>query len=273
MRIQISHETVYRYAEPAGGVIQILRLTPRSHDGQFVVDWRLEVSQDCRLSEAQDAFGNIVHTFSADGPFAELRVAVEGAVETQDTGGIVHGAIERFPPSLYLRATDLTRPNSAIAAFAREAAGEGETLARMHRLLGAINRDIVFDTDPTHSATKAVEAFALRRGVCQDLTHIMLACARSLGLPARYIGGYIHRVDGVVDQDAGHAWCEIHVPDLGWVAFDPANGICAMEGHVRVAAGLDYLGAAPVRGARNGGGGETLTVAVSVSQSARQEQN
>jgi transglutaminase-like putative cysteine protease len=121
--------------------------------------------------------------------------------------------------------------------------------------------------------TTAAEAFALRRGVCQDLTHLFIAAARSLGTPARYIGGYFHRADGIIRQDAGHAWAEAYVPDLGWVAFDPANGICATDAHVRVAVGLDYLGAAPVRGTRYGGGGERLAVAVHVGQAAQQVQN
>ena len=102
--------------------------------------------------------------------------------------------------------------------------------------------------------------------MCQDLTHIFIAAARSIGIPARYISGHFHRNDGVIDQDAGHAWAEAFVPILGWVAFDPANGICATDAHVRVAVGLDYLGAAPVRGTRYGGSGETLR---SMSMSTR----
>ncbi len=87
MRIHVVHRTVYRYATPATGVIQMLRLTPRNHDGQFVVDWHIDVSADCRLDQHEDAFGNISHTFTADGPFDELVVAVEGQVETRDTEG------------------------------------------------------------------------------------------------------------------------------------------------------------------------------------------
>ena len=132
-----------------------------------------------------------------------------------------------------------------------------DTLPMLHALLGRIHGEMTFDTDPTHTATTAAEAFALKRGVCQDLTHIFIAAARHLGVPARYVGGYFHRADGVTQQDAGHAWAEAHVPALGWVAFDPANGICATDAHVRVAVGLDYLGAAPVRGARRGGGTES----------------
>jgi transglutaminase-like putative cysteine protease len=275
MRIHVLHETVYQYEQPAAGLIQNLRLTPSNHDGQYVVDWRIEVSADCRLSEHEDAFGNTTHNFTVDGPIDELRVLVQGEVDTQDTDGIVRGAIERFPPSLYLRETQLTEPDSAIIAFANAAltkAGPDE-LNLMHVLLSEIKEEIVYDTDPTHATTTAAEAFALRRGVCQDLAHIFISAARHLKVPARYIGGYFWRSDGVLKQEAGHAWAEAFVPRLGWVAFDPANGMCAADAHIRVAVGLDYLGAAPVRGTRYGGGLEQLTVAVQVDQAARQTQS
>src|SRR6185436_15530257 len=119
MRIQICHETVYRYEQPSRGVIQTLRLTPRNHDGQYVESWRIDVSENCHLDQHEDAFGNITHVFSAEGPLSELRVLVDGEVDTQDTAGVVVGAIERFPPSLYLRETPLTQLDPAIAEFAR----------------------------------------------------------------------------------------------------------------------------------------------------------
>jgi transglutaminase-like putative cysteine protease len=276
MRIHISHATTYHYETPPSGVTQVLRLTPRNHDSQYVCDWRIELSVDCQLHQHEDAFGNITHSFTADGPFNELSVTVEGDVDTQDTLGVVTGSVERFPPSLFLRETALTRADAAIVDFAesvRASAGDADTLALLHVLLGTLNREIKFDTDPTHAATTAAEAFALHRGVCQDLTHIFIAAARQLGLPARYIGGHFYRVDGVTAQEAGHAWAEAYVEHLGWVGFDPTNGISATEAHVRVAVGLDYLGAAPVRGTRFGGGGETLSVAVHVDQARRQVQS
>jgi transglutaminase-like putative cysteine protease len=275
MRIRISHQTVYRYDRPTTGVIQLLRLTPRNHDGQYVVRWAMDVSDDCHLDQHEDAFGNITHIFTADGPFTELRVSVEGEIETQDTHGIVAGAVERLPPNLFLRETPLTQSDPAIAGFAeaaRNAAG-GDVLKLLHAMIARLHQEMVYDTSPTESTTTAAQSFALKSGVCQDFTHIFIAAARHLDIPARYIGGYFHRADGVVDQEAGHAWAEAFVPQLGWVAFDPANGISATEAHVRVAVGLDYLGAAPVRGARYGGGAETLTVAVHVEQAAWQAQN
>jgi transglutaminase-like putative cysteine protease len=275
MRIRISHATTYHYDVPASMATQVLRLTPRNHDGQYVANWQIELSEDCRLHRGEDAFGNITQTFTAKGPFSKLTVEVKGIVETQDTSGIVTGTVERFPPQLFLRETALTAPDQAIIAFAeaaREAAGTN-ALDVLHRLLSNLHAAMAFDPDPTHVTTTASEAFALKRGVCQDITHIFIACSRHLGIPARYIGGYFHRSDGIVMQDAGHAWAECHVDGLGWVAFDPTNGISATDAHVRVAAGLDYLGAAPVRGTRVGGSGETLDVAISVDQAHQQMQN
>ncbi len=275
MRIRLTHSTTYHYSTPASSVIQMLRLTPRNHEGQYVADWRIDVSADCRLDQHEDAFGNITHAFTADGPLGELTVLVEGEVETRDTQGVVRSAVERFPPSLYLRETPLTKADEAIADFAasiKRAAGD-DTLRLMHLMLERLHATITFDTAPTYAATTAAEAFALKRGVCQDLTQIFIAAVRSLGTPARYVGGYFHRNDGVIEQDAGHAWAEAHVPDLGWVAFDATNGICATDAHVRVAVGLDYLGAAPVRGTHYGGAGEVLAVKILVDEAMQQTQN
>ena len=275
MRLRIVHDTVYRYENPAMSVIQTLRLTPRNYDGQYVQSWHIDVSADCRLAAHEDAFGNLAHTFTIDGPLDELTVHVAGEVDTIDMSGVVSGAIERFPSTLFLRETPLTRLDPAIADLAMQtkAASGQDTLALLHALMARLNREMTFDTDPTHAATTASEAFALKRGVCQDLTHIFIAAARSLGVPARYVSGYFHRADGVSEQDAGHAWAEAYVPDLGWVAFDPTNKISATDAHLRVAIGLDYLSAAPVRGARSGGAGEALQVRVQVNQAMRQGQN
>jgi transglutaminase-like putative cysteine protease len=275
MRLRIRHGTVYRYTSPAKGIIQTLRLTPRNHDGQYVVQWRIEVSEDSKLYMHEDAFGNITHTFTAEGSLTELGVHIEGEVVTQDTDGVVRGAVERFPPSLYLRETPLTHPSADIQAFAHDvkAGSANDVLKVLHNLLVRLHQEITFDTDPTHPSTTAAEAFAIKRGVCQDMTHIFISVARTLAIPARYAGGYFHRMDGLIEQEAGHAWVEAYVPNLGWVGFDAANGICATDAHVRVAVGLDYLGVTPIRGSRQGGGAEALSVKVRVDQAMRQMQN
>lgn len=275
MRIHIRHITTYTYDAPALAVTQLLRLTPRNFEGQTVRRWRIELDCDGLLKAREDAFGNIMHLLSLNGPVRALTVVADGEVDTNDTDGMVRGAIEYFPPALYLRETPLTSPSDDIRAYAREATGGTAGLEALHRLLAAIHRDIAFDTAPTEVGTTAMEAFVLKSGVCQDLTHIFIACARTLGIPARYVGGYLWRADGGANQnqDAGHAWAEAFVAGLGWVGFDPANGISSTAAHVRVAAGLDYLGAAPVRGSRTGGPGERLGVIVAVERDIAGGQN
>jgi len=275
MRLRVSHRTTYHYHAPAGRVIQVLRLTPRNHDGQYIAAWRIDVSADCRLDQHEDAFGNITHAFAAEGPLGELTVLVEGEVETRDAQGVVRAAVERFPPSLFLRETQLTACDAGIAGFAAAIGVEAadDPLGVLHGLLGRLNREMEYDADPARAASTASEAFAARRGICQDLTHVFIAAARSLGIPARYVQGYFFRASTACAGDAGHAWAEAFVPALGWVAFDVVNGICATDAHARVAVGLDYLGAAPVRGMRFGGGAETLAVDIHIDQAWRQAQS
>ena len=274
MRLRIQHITNYRYEPAATGVIQILRLTPGSHDGQYVAEWQIDVSTDSRLDMHEDAFGNVTHVMT-HGAIEDLTITVGGLIETHDTGGVLRGTDERFPPSLFLRGTSLTAVNPAMENFARElrAESEGDALGFLHALMTQISEHMTFDEDPTNSGTSAIEAFGGKRGVCQDYAHIFIACARSGGVPARFVSGHFLRSDGTVNQQAGHAWAEAHVPNLGWVGFDPANCICTTEAHARIAIGLDYLGAAPVRGTRYGGGNETLTVSVKVDQAGRPGQS
>jgi transglutaminase-like putative cysteine protease len=273
MRIRIHHQTTYSYDRPAQSMVQLLRLTPRDHEGQYVRRWRIDVDEGGVLRAREDAFGNILHVLSANGRFASFALSVDGEIETLDTSGVIRGAIERFPPELYLRQTELTQPDPAIAAFARSAAnGTGSELARLHELLRQLHRRMEFEIGTTDAQTTAVQAFTLGRGVCQDLAHVFIAAARSIGIPCRYVSGHLLRDDGAIAQDAGHAWAEAHIAEFGWVGFDPTNGICPTEAYVRVSVGLDYLGAAPIRGAQIGGSEEKMAVAVQVDQGGQQQQ-
>jgi transglutaminase-like putative cysteine protease len=267
MRLHIAHSLLHRYDPPAIGAIQVLRLTPRNHEGQYVIDWRIEVSADARLNAHEDAFGNLTHVFSADGPLEELRVSVEGEVETQNTEGVVRGTLERFSPSLFLRDTTLTRADERICDFAQaiHSKNEGNVLGELHALLDQLHDEVLGEGEPLPSeAATAAEVFARKRGVARDLTHIFIGAAHSLGIPARYVSGYFC-VPGV-QQRVSHAWAEAFVPNLGWVAFDPANCVCPTDAYVRVAIGLDALGAIPVRATRYGAGNETLAVDLKVDQ-------
>ena len=273
MRIRLSHRTSYEYETPARAVIQLLRMTPRPHDGQQVMRWHIEIDADANVRRGEDALGNITHAAFVEGPLSRLVVSVTGEVETWDTSGVLRGTVERFPPEVFLRETPLTQPDADLRRFALDSAGgPGDPLEKLHALMAAVSAEVVFDTAPTDAATPAAAAFALRRGVCQDLAHVFIAAARTLGAPARYVSGHLVRDDGAEDQEAAHAWAEAHVPGLGWVGFDAANCLCPTPSYLRVAIGLDYLGAAPVRGSRSGGGAEHMEVKLKVGHAGQQSQ-
>ncbi len=270
MRLRIFHETAYRYAAPASRVVQNLRLTPRAHDGQFVANWRIDVDRDCRIDVTTDPFGNTLHSFAVEGPLDALTITAGGEVETQDLGGVLHGQFEPLAPAVFLRETSLTAAGPAIREFAETtAAAAGQDQIRfLHDLMLGVRQRLHFDVDATDTRTSAVEAFAHGHGVCQDFAHVFCAAARHVDIPARYVTGYLYRAEHT-EQAAGHAWAEAFVRDLGWIGFDPANDVCPTDTHVRLAVGLDYLGAAPARGARYGGSDETLAVRVHVTQGGR----
>ena len=272
MRIQIHHRTSYRYDTPTDSIIQNLRLTPRDHESQHVRNWRIDFDHDVLLQKTEDGFGNIVHMLSLSRPIENLTISVDGEVDVQETHGVIKGSYERFPPGLYLRQTRLTTANEAIRAFASDVSTKSAPLDQVHQLLQALHKEMKFDTETTDPKTTAAEAFEHRQGVCQDFSHVFLASARHLGIPCRYVGGHLYREDGAVQQEAGHAWVEAHVPNLGWVGVDPTNGISQTEAYVRVAIGLDYLGAAPIRGSRQGVAREDLDVHVKVNQSKQKQQ-
>lgn len=266
MRIRVDYSTIYEYSREASDVLQLLRVQPAGHDGQHVVHWRIDTDVNGHLRRAQDAYGNITHMFYPDGPVKRLELHVAGEVDTLETHGVITGSDEPLPPLVFLRQTDLTQPDEALKAFARQI-DTGDALATCHRLTSQLYEQMQFDPDVTHAHSDAAHAFAIKAGVCQDYAHIFLCVARTLGIPARYVSGHLVRNDGLITQPAAHAWAEVLIPDLGWVAFDPTNGVCATQAYLRVAVGLDYREAAPVRGARRGGGMETMAVAVTTQDS------
>ncbi|MEO1200312.1 MAG: transglutaminase family protein [Pseudomonadota bacterium] len=262
MRIFVRHATTYCYDRPARSVNQILRMTPRPHVGQHILDWRIDTDIDCRMKVTEDSFGNLVHSFTANGTFEAYTILVEGQVIIDDRTGFIQGAIERMRPALYLRETELTACDAAIRDFARKMSDGREPLTTLHEMNNYLFTHMAFDTEATGTTTTAPQAFAAHHGVCQDFAHVLIAAARALGIPARYVSGYMVHEDDSVVHEAGHAWMEALIPDYGWIAFDPANGVSPTYRHVRVATGLDYLSAAPARGVQRGGSSERMDVSV-----------
>ena len=268
MRLDVLHRTEYKFSQPLVDVIQLLRLTPLSCLTQTVLDWRIDVDCDARLRESRDGYGNVVHMLYVNEPVTSLTIKATGKVITENRSGVVEGLPSDLPPAVFLRSTALTLPDPALRALVDKVVADAP-LATLHGLNALLHERLVFDAESTTAATPAAAAYEARRGVCQDFAHIFIAVARTALIPARYVSGHLLRRDGSGPQPASHAWVEAWVEGLGWVAFDPANGICADEAYIRVAAGLDYSEAAPLAGARRGGGTEEMTVMVEVKRAGR----
>lgn len=264
MRLGIRHRTTYRYEQPVGYSIQSLRLSPCEFDSQRIIDWRIDAPGIEQAASFVDGFGNRVHLITIDTVHTEIAIEVSGEIETTDSSGLVVGLREWAPRSLFLRSTPLTQADANIVQLAEEARGDDQ-VAQLHELLRLIRERVDYHVGRTQSETTAAQALAEGAGVCQDHTHIFIAAARALDIPARYVSGYLWATDDQT-QEAQHAWAEAYLESLGWVGFDVSNGISPDCHYVRIACGLDYAAAAPVRGSRRGGGEERLEVHVDVGE-------
>ena len=264
MRLKISHSTRYSFEDPVRYGLQQLRKTPKSTHGQRVSHWETEITGGRKELAFEDFHNNRVELVSFGGTEGTLEIASTGEVELGENHGVVGRHLGPAPLWLYLRQTPRTKPGAGIRALVKEAA-TGPDLDRLHALMQAVTAAVAYETGTSQADWTAEDALEAGRGVCQDHAHVFISAARELGFPARYVSGYLMLEDRV-EQDAMHAWGEVHVDALGWVGFDPANGISPDAKYVRVATGLDYGEAAPVTGTQVGGGGETLAVSITVER-------
>ena len=265
MLLAVNHVTRYRYSQPVRGVVQSHRLTPTATEGQKVLDWQITVTDGRKGGSFRDGAGDLVQSWSVLGPVSEIAVTVTGRVETKDMSGLLKGARETLAPQTYLRDTSPTRADAALAALARSITPSNDVLDTAHALSGVIANAIRYSPGATHAHTTAAEALALGEGVCQDHAHALIAVARHLDMPARYVSGYLHSSSDGEAHEAAHAWAEVFVPGLGWVGFDPANRCCPDERYIRLGSGLDAQDASPIRGTARGPGKESLDVTVAIA--------
>lgn len=257
MRLSISHETAYHYDDEVRASIQYLRLTPHDSERQHVLSWDLNLP---RVVRAQiDPFGNILHVLTMDEPHEAIVIKARGQVDIDEKLEAEHESQSCFP---FLRGTRLTEADEALRAFANKQCSQRRDRTALIDLMHALNQHMTYTPGVTKVDTTAAEAFEARAGVCQDHTHAFLACARSLGVPARYVSGYLF-TDGN-EHLANHAWAEAWIGDA-WYSFDVTNELARPERHLKLAVGLDYLDACPVRGMRRGGGHEQMHAKVLVT--------
>ncbi|QDG77115.1 transglutaminase family protein [Labrenzia sp. PHM005] len=271
MRLFVRHTTRYKYDQPLANAMQQLRLTPADNPAQKVLTWAIEAPGIERATTYTDAFDNAVHMISRAGPVEDVEITATGTVETVETNGIIgneRGA--SAPSSIYTRVTPLTEANQAISKLATLIESP-DKISGFHTLMHAIRDKVDYKVGVTETHASAISALAAGEGVCQDHAHIFIAAARSVGIPARYVSGYL-LLEEEQASEAHHAWAEVRIEGLGWVGFDVSNGICPTDHYIRLTAGLDSRSAAPIRGIRFGGQEENLHVEVDVVQAAIQQQ-
>lgn len=268
MKLAITHVTTYDYDTPVFYALQQLRVIPRSGHGQTVLEWDSAIEGGQKQLRFDDPFVNHTELVKVDPGQRRIQITSRGVVEVEDRAGVV-GTHSGFAPLwLFREPTPLTALGNTVRQLAAKVRDETEGLEdilRLHTLSAEVLAAVSYETGRTNSQTTAEMALSAGHGVCQDHAHIMIAVARALGYPARYVSGYLYMEDREA-QDAGHAWCEVWIPSLGWVGFDVSNGISPDGRYVRVATGRDYNDAAPILGIRQGPGREALQVHLQVQQ-------
>ncbi|MFM5917920.1 MAG: transglutaminase domain-containing protein [Novosphingobium sp.] len=266
MRLGVEHVTRYEFAQPVKHGLQRLRLTPKNTQGQKIIDWAMDLAGAEVEVEYDDHNHNRTTLISVDPGARVVEVRCKGTVDTADNAGVIGHHAGHMPLWSFLAQTPLTRPGPKVRSItASLGSPRNETLALLHELSAAVLAQVPYAVGETAVHTTGEEAAALGKGVCQDHVHIFLGAARSLGVPARYVSGYLMMNDRI-EQEAGHAWAEAHVENLGWVGFDISNRISPDERYVRVATGRDYREAAPITGLSYGAGETVLEVRLAVEQ-------
>lgn len=264
MRLKITHTTRYEFDTGVRYGLWQLRKWPKSFRAQSVLTWQTSIEGGRKELQFEDFNRNTVELMSVEPGSRSVSIRSEGEVAMTDTHGVVGPHEGCAPLWLFRRGTEMTKSGPGTRDLVRRVEGDG-LLDRLHALSEVIREAVTYETGRSESDWSAEDVVSAGYGVCQDHTHVFLTCARLMGVPARYVSGYLMMNDRI-SQEAMHAWAEAYVDGLGWVGFDISNAISPDTRYVRVATGLDYAEAAPVSGMRYGGEGESLTVAVEVAQ-------
>jgi transglutaminase-like putative cysteine protease len=280
MHLSINHVTKFRYSAPIAESIMELRMQPLTEGTQRCLKFDLGLKPSARVTSYRDHLGNAVHHFDIPGRHTQLVINTKSLIETLPR----EEPPEALPPEAWddldalveggdywdmLMPSHFAQQSATLLDFARELdlKRRDDPLTVLRELNAAIYNAFDYVPQSTSADSPIDEALEARKGVCQDYSHIMIALARSLRVPCRYVSGYLfHRVEynDRSAQDATHAWVEALLPELGWVGFDPTNNLLAGQRHIRVAVGRDYSDVPPTRGVFKGAAESELSVAVQV---------
>ncbi len=281
MHYLIRHVTRFRYSDPVRESVMEVRMQPRTEGTQRCLRFELRTNPKATIAAFQDHLRNHVHCFDIPDRHTHLTITAEALVETGPAPPLPHALGEDawsaldamtatdeywdlLAPSTFTESTDLLRTLVREVHLGRTT----DPLTAVRELTTAIHDAFEYDTQTTEVNSPIDEALASRHGVCQDFSHIMIALVRQLGIPCRYVSGYLYHRTEDHDRsvrDASHAWVEALFPTLGWVGFDPTNDLVVGDRHVRAAVGRDYADVPPTRGVFKGRAETELAVVVRVT--------
>jgi len=288
MIFEVSHKTVYRYASPVAQSHHLVHLSPRPHERQRVIRHSLAIAPaPAQRNDFTDFFGNPASAVAIENSHSELlihsrillevnpppRIDLDASAPWESVAALMLPAqgphelevVQYVPPSHH------TPPCRSLLTFAEASFPAGRpVLACAMELTSRIHREFRYDSAATDVATTIADILKIKRGVCQDFAHLLIAAFRVMGLPARYVSGYLltHPAPGrprLVGADASHAWASVWAPGIGWVDFDPTNDIIPRDEHITIAHGRDFQDVSPVTGVLLGGGAHHVDVAVDVT--------
>lgn len=259
MKLMVNHQTHYQYSETASNSIQYIKMMPQTDGHQRVHSWDFSIPG--QYTTQKDAFDNFWVTSTQRYPYQQLTIMVQGIVEI-DPHCEVAMQKRALHPSIFLQPTAMTMCNREMLAFAHDYV-KHMTRAEFQNLAAAVLNYIPYQPQVTEVHTAAIDVFKAHQlgGVCQDHSHVFIAMCRGLGVPARYVSGYLYAPNLL--HLASHAWVEVYLEKM-WYCFDISNQIFTPHSHIYVAIGRDYYDVAPVRGIRERGGVETMHSVVQV---------
>ena len=264
MRLRIEHKTTFTYDEPITEAYTEMRLKPSDLGGQHCLSFSLTTEPRGAVMRYADRYGNDVRHFDVLMPHQKVGATAISEVLTPEILLDAEQTLSPLDEHDYLMPTDYSPRNDHICDFIKPFAVDGDPLQTANAIMHAIFTSFKYEPGATDVKTTADEVLQLKRGVCQDFAHVMLSACRCVGLPARYVSGYLYDPKLVGANAASHAWVDVFVPGPGWVSLDPTHDRQQTENYVRVGVGRDYADVPPTRGTYKGSCQEKLDVQVGV---------
>ena len=246
MILTIKHQTNYNFYSNVPRLVQSLKLYPSNCKNQKIINWNISTSIGQLTKSHQDSLGHTIYNIYNEGLIGEQTIISEGKIHTKDFHGVMHGLEDKVNPFCFLRFTYLTKPGEKLIKLSKKIKQKKDQIKFCHDLNRIVSEVLDFKTGITNNKTTAEEALKIEKGVCQDYAHILISLSKIFNIPSRYINGYLMD-DNNISHYSSHAWVEMYINDLGWVAFDPSHKKCIDQNYVRISCGYDFSDASPIK--------------------------